>query len=345
MSKENELPQGWIKAPISAVALINPGVDTTAIADDTLVSFVPMTAVEEGTGRMNTSTLRRLGDVRRGYTAFQENDIIFAKITPSMENGKFAVARFLSAGIGFGSTEFHILRPEEGVEPQLLYYYLSQTSFRQAARNLMTGSAGQLRVPATFLADTTFPLAPNDEQRRIVDAIEEQFSRLNAVVTSLQQDLIKLKLVRETILKSAVKGELTSKWRAQAEYSAAESGAELLERILNERRTKWEAEQLARMQTSGMFVWDDEWKRNYKEPSLPDTKNLPELPKGWCWATVEQLVGQPTNGLQIRIAAPEPARRRRRARSRRRRRLPFHTKGVGSAFQPATVCSNHSMTC
>src|SRR5205814_833556 len=120
-----------------------------------------------------------------GYTAFQEGDVLFAKITPCMENGKVAVARSLASNIGFGSTEFHVLRPEKGIDPQLLFYYLLQESFRQNARANMTGSAGQLRVPAAYLANTLYSLAPLAEQRRIVAAIEQQFSRLDAAIESL----------------------------------------------------------------------------------------------------------------------------------------------------------------
>src|SRR2546429_17364 len=125
MSEEKKLPEGWVETALNAVSAVNPTLDVSTVENSTLVSFIPMAAVEAETGCMDTSTLRRFDEVKRGYTAFQENDILFAKITPCMENGKIAIARLLSSGIGFGSTEFHVLRPEKGIEPRLLYYYLS----------------------------------------------------------------------------------------------------------------------------------------------------------------------------------------------------------------------------
>lgn len=257
------------------------------MSDAVQVSFVPMASVEAGTGRVDTSTLRDFGDVKRGYTIFQENDIIFAKITPCMENGKAAVARSLKSGIGIGSTEFHVLRTENDIDPQLLYYYLARESFRQAARNDMTGSAGQLRVPATFISNTPYPLAPSKEQQRIVAVIEEQLTILDASVASLKRDKEKLKRARASVLKYAVEGKLTAAWRA--DHPTMEPASALLKRILAERRAKWEADQLAKMSARGVTPKDNKWQEAYKEPSLPDTKNLFVLPEEWLWVTLETV--------------------------------------------------------
>ncbi len=151
----------------------------------------------------------------------------------------------------------------------------------------MTGSAGQLRVPATFLINTPYLLPPTKEQHRIVAAIEQQFTRLDAVVETLQRDRTKLKHTRSAILKSAVEGRLTEAWRA--EHPTSETASQLLQRILAARRAKWEAEQVAKMQAQGKTPKDDTWKEGYREPAGPDTENLPELPEEWCWATVEQV--------------------------------------------------------
>jgi type I restriction enzyme S subunit len=279
VNEENELPEGWVQTTLGSVVAINPRVDVSALSDSTLVSFIPMAAVEARTGRIDSSAQRRLDEVRRGFTAFQEGDILFAKITPCMENGKSAVAQSLSSKIGFGSTEFHVLRPDEGIVPQLLYYYISQESFRQTARTYMTGSAGQLRVPAVFLADASYPLAPTNEQHRIVAAIEEQFTRLDAGVAALQRARTKLKRYRAAVLKAAVEGKLTEAWRA--EHPTTEPASMLLERILKERRAKWEADLRAKGK--------DPAKVRYVEPAVPDVEGLSKLPEGWCWTTVEQV--------------------------------------------------------
>ncbi len=106
--KGDSLPPGWAIAPLSDVAEINPrGLDRMP-NDDDLVSFVPMAAVETMSGRLNARDLREWKAVKKGFTRFQEGDVLFAKITPCMENGKVALASGLHAGIGAGSTEFQI---------------------------------------------------------------------------------------------------------------------------------------------------------------------------------------------------------------------------------------------
>ena len=142
--------------------------------------------------------------------------------------------------------------------------------------------SGTTRLKLTQLAMKQLPvvLSPFSEQQRIVSAIEERFTILDVVTTTLQQNKQKLKLARASVLKHAVEGKLTEKWRA--EHPATESGQQLLERILAKRRAKWEAEQLAKGK--------DPRKLRYEEPTGPDTSELQHLPKEWCWATVEQLV-------------------------------------------------------
>jgi type I restriction enzyme, S subunit len=97
--------------------------------------------------------------------------VLFAKITPCMENGKAALASCLAGGRGFGSTEFHVLRAREAVLPEWLYYFVRRESFRRDAKRSFTGTAGQQRVPTSFIQDALIPVPPVDEQRRIVDLL------------------------------------------------------------------------------------------------------------------------------------------------------------------------------
>ena len=134
------------------------------IDDTLLVSFVPMPAISEN-GRIDCSDIKPYKDVRKGFTYFAENDVIFAKITPCMENGKGAVAKGLSSGIGSGSTEFHILRPIGGKSnPYWLYTITKFEEFRYAAKKVMTGTGGQLRVPIGFLKNYPVSLPPIELQ-------------------------------------------------------------------------------------------------------------------------------------------------------------------------------------
>lgn len=135
------------------------------IDDDLNISFVPMASVSDS-GEMETSEIRKYGEVKKGYTYFAEDDILFAKITPSMENGKGAIATNLANGIGMGSTEFHVLRPIENISnPTWLYVLTKSQSFRREAERNMAGTGGQLRVPTSFLKNFKVALPPIELQK------------------------------------------------------------------------------------------------------------------------------------------------------------------------------------
>ena len=162
----------WPLVPLERVVLVNPKDDDhKGLSDDTLVSFVPMRVVSEDGFGITERVVKQLGDVRRGYSAFKNDDVLFAKITPCMENGKSAIATGLENARGFGSTEFHVLRAGPTLLPDFLYYFLRQKSFRLLARQHMRGGAGQQRVPADFLQKEVIPLPPLSEQRRIVEIL------------------------------------------------------------------------------------------------------------------------------------------------------------------------------
>lgn len=167
--------KGWGFTTLGKCCELNP--KRPKDIDDTIrVSFVPMLAVSDN-GKIDCSEIKPYRDVRKGFTYFAENDVIFAKITPCMENGKGAIARGLAGGIGSGSTEFHILRPIIGKSnPYWLYVITKFTRFRDGAKKVMTGTGGQLRVPIGFLRDYPVSLPPielQNEFERFVQQIDK----------------------------------------------------------------------------------------------------------------------------------------------------------------------------
>lgn len=166
------IPSLWKRVRLADICEINPRKDfQTEPKPDTEVTFVPMSAVDEILGKITEPEVRLYKDVSSGYTAFLEGDVLFAKITPSMENGKAAIAANLVNGIGFGSTEFHVLRPNAVVLAEWIFAFIRQPIFRDAAVNTFTGSAGQQRVPSIFLEKFQIPLPPLLEQQRIVEVL------------------------------------------------------------------------------------------------------------------------------------------------------------------------------
>ena len=263
----------WPVMTIEEIADVNPRVDKAAIPDYLPVSFVPMPAVGAGDGSIRVDETRFANEVKKGFTAFREGDVLFAKITPCMENGKMAVVPKLVNGYGFGSTEFHVLRPKQDMDAKYIYYYVSSQAFRGEAERYMTGAVGQKRVSTTYLKQSTIPVAPPDQQKRIVAEIEKQFSRLDEAVANLKRVKANLKRYKAAVLKAAVEGRLveTEAELARREDRSYETGAQLLQRILETRRSQWQG------------------KGKYKEPAAPDTTDLPELPEGWAVASLEQL--------------------------------------------------------
>jgi type I restriction enzyme S subunit len=187
-----ELPAGWEWKRLEEIAEINTRFDKNSFDDETEVTFLPMRCVEEMTGRMDTSIEKKYGEIKTGYTPIQEGDLLFAKITPCMENGKIAIAHNLKNGIGFASTEFHTLKFSPDNDTNFYRFYLMQEKIRQEAARNMTGTAGQQRVPVTFLKKLKVPVPPLPIQRQIVAVLEqaEAVKRQRQVADALTEDLL-----------------------------------------------------------------------------------------------------------------------------------------------------------
>lgn len=296
MKSKDEIPQGWIRIELNEIALINPRIKPNEYPDDLEVSFLPMKAVEEETGDYCKDETRFFGEVKKGYTSFRNGDLIFAKITPCMENGKIALLDNLKNGIGYGSTEFHVLRIRKSLDKRYFFFYLVQKSFRENARRKMTGSAGQLRVPKSFLSEFKVPLPPLPEQHRIVAKIESLFTQLDKGVEQLTAIQQQLKTYRQAVLKAAFEGNLTAAWREQHQPPPA---SELLEQIKVERERQYEQD------VADWKIAVQQWEANGKEGKKPgkprklkeypeltraEKENLAELPEGWIWVKVSSII-------------------------------------------------------
>jgi type I restriction enzyme, S subunit len=179
---------------VSEVADINPKAAATLRPDD-LIAFVGMADLDPVSGRARDSERRPYSEVARGYTAFRSGDLLLAKITPCFENMKIGQAE-TSTPFAVGSTEFHVLRPREGrLDARYLLHFLRQQSVLTAGRARMTGSGGQRRVPAQFLADLRLPLPPIEEQRRIAAVLDAA----DALRAKRRQALAKLDTLTQAI--------------------------------------------------------------------------------------------------------------------------------------------------
>lgn len=197
------------KIPLSTIAHVNPNPEKNRFSDDLPVTFLPMRNVEEMTGKIDVSITRKFKEVKKGYTFFEEGDILFAKITPCMENGKIAIAQNLTNKIGFGSTEFHVIRfKNDDMLPRFYFWYFLQDEFRNNVQRNMKGTAGQLRVSSDYIKNVLVPYTTKVEQSKTIVEIEESISKINIEHNLIIIALKKLDHLKQTILKQAFEGKL-----------------------------------------------------------------------------------------------------------------------------------------
>jgi type I restriction enzyme S subunit len=192
---------------------------------------------------------------------------------------------------------------DERHKPWALQWLRSHAG-RAQIESLSTGNQESMRnIGQDKVRQIEIPLPPKPEQTRIVEKLEELLSDLDAGVAELKAAQKKLAQYRQSLLKAAVEGALTAEWRQQ--HPPAETGAQLLQRILTERRARWEAKQLAKFKQQGKTPPKD-WQKKYPEPVQPDTSDLPDLPQGWVWASLDALLEQIETGKSFKCDERPP---------------------------------------
>jgi type I restriction enzyme S subunit len=212
------------------------------------------------------------GEIGSNKQIVDEGTVLLCKINPRINRTWVVSSHTTHQKIA--STEWITFPPNDAFEPKYLAYYLKQNVIRDFLSANASGVGGSLmRVKPATITDFPFPLAPLDQQKCIVAEIEKQFSRLDEAIANLKRVKANLKRYKAAVLKAAVEGRLveTEAELARREGRSYETGAQLLQRILETRRSQWQG------------------KAKYKEPAAPDTIDLPELPEGWVWASLDQL--------------------------------------------------------
>jgi len=285
MSDAIELPHGWAKTRVDAIVQLVNG-----------FAFKPTQWKSEG---LPIIRIQNLNNPDASFNYCPEN--LPDKIR--VRNGDLLFAWSGTPGTSFGAHIwrgddawlnqhiFKVLFHREHLDVRFLRLAINQnldSYIRQAH-----GGAGLAHITKGRFEESELYIAPLNEQSRIVAKIEELFSDLDAGVAALKRAKANLKRYRASVLKAAVEGKLTEQWRAK--HPAIEPASALLARILLERRQKWEADQLAKF-AAAKKESPKNWRDKYVEPTPPDTTGLPELPEGWCWATLDQLLNYLRNG-------------------------------------------------
>ena len=186
---EHPLPDSWRRVLLGDVAVINPKRPKLNVDAAEQVTFVPMAAVSEDFSGIKDSYARPYSEVSQGYTYFEEDDLLFSKITPCLQNGKHATARNLINGFGFGSTEFHIVRAADSTNAGFLFRALTRPEVIKECADSFTGTAGQQRVQPDTLRSLPILLPPLPEQRAIatvLDSIDDAIEGAEAVIAATE---------------------------------------------------------------------------------------------------------------------------------------------------------------
>lgn len=304
--KPFEVPEGWEWTSLATIGVINPRNDAP---DETLASFVQMSSIPVEFSAAHVSEPRPWKDIKSGFTQFAEGDVGVAKITPCFENGKSTVFQNLSNGIGAGTTELHIVRPLGGIERRYVLLFLKTPAFLKDGEAVMTGSAGQKRLPRSYFEGKPFPLPPLAEQSRIVTRVEELMRLCDALEAKGRLEAAQHAQLVSTLLgtltASATPEELADHWQRVAQHfdllAGRPAAIDALEQTLLQLAVRGllvpqdptdepASALLQKIRTEkDRLIATGHIKRDKPLPPVSDEEKPFELPVGWEWARLGEV--------------------------------------------------------
>ena len=281
-----KLPVGWLVSALGDIATFEMGQAPAGAASN--FNGVGTVFVKAGEFGLAEPIVREWTTEPKKYA--KNGDVLICVVGATAGKLNFGIDCAIGRSVA-------AIRPEIGVKQKTIYFQLLPNVERMRAN--VSGSA-QGVISQADLSRLVLRVPPAAEQTRIVEKLEELLSDLDAGVAELKVAQKKLAQYRQSLLKAAVEGALTADWRAahRAVNTETETGAQLLARILTERRSRWETRQLAKFQAQGKTATKG-WQAKYPEPVAPDSAGLPELPLGWVWASVEQVASDERYSLAI----------------------------------------------
>lgn len=198
-----EIPAEWTASKIKYCTEFAPSCNTSHLSEDSLVTFTPMECIKNGYFENREAHFSALSS---SYTQYQDGDIVFAKVTPCFENGNIAIMQGLSAGVGFGSSELFVIRPQS-INTEFIFYYLQNDIFKQYACATMTGTGGLKRVSPTFVRNYSVFIPCNEEQLEIVRYLNEKCSGIEVLIAKKQQYLTEIENYKKSLIYEYVTGK------------------------------------------------------------------------------------------------------------------------------------------
>lgn len=203
------VPEDWEVTPLKRVCSIGASVSEIikSFSDDDKVPFIPMENVSV-TGDVDYSILRPLMEIKSGYSSFAKNDVVIAKITPCFENGKGAALTDMPCEVGYGTTEFINLRSSDRILPEFLYRITNSRTFRILGEKVMTGSAGQKRIPTSYVKNFTCGIPSINEQIEIIDYLGEKLIEIDNAIDIISKEIEVLKEYKVKLIADVVTGQI-----------------------------------------------------------------------------------------------------------------------------------------
>ena len=272
-----EIPESWAWCRLKNVCIINP---KNRPDDNMEAGFIPMSLISQNYLESVMFQKKTWNEIKKGFTHFQNNDVVVAKITPCFENSKAAIISNLPNNLGAGTTELHVIRPIKLLS-EYIYAIIKTRKFLESGKQEMTGCAGQQRVPVNFIEEYLIPIPPIDEQQRITQTIKELLS----IVESLENNKVDLsELITQTkskVLDLAIKGKLVP------QDPNDEPADKLLERIREEKEKLIKEGKLKRDKNE-TYIFKNSEDNSYYEKIDGETvcidDDLPfEIPENWRW--------------------------------------------------------------
>lgn len=203
-----KIPEHWEIKRLKYNCKVNPS-NKQSVSDENLkINFLPMEKVSED-GWFDLESLAPYSSISKGYTYFENEDVLVAKITPCFENGKNALVKDLKYGFGFGSTEFHVIRFKEQILPEFVYYLIKSYAFRTIGQAFMHGTAGQKRVGAEFIEDYLMVTPPLEEQKEIIRYLDNEIEKLTKAISKIQENICLLEEYKTSLIYHTVTGKIT----------------------------------------------------------------------------------------------------------------------------------------
>lgn len=269
-SEERELPEGWVETTVEAIVSVEDA------------RRVPLNATERSKRAGSYPYYGANGQVGTiDDYLFEGSHILVAEDGGYFFDPHKGVA-YIASGKFWVNNHAHVLQAMGGIPPEYIKHALNQVKW-----NDYVSGTTRPKLTQAALRRVLVHIPPLNEQKRIVARIDALTEKSREAREALEEVPVLLDKLRQSILASAFRGDLTREWRAK--NPDVEPASVLLERIRQERRKKWEEAQLAKFQAKGKLPKDDSWKKKYVEPQPVDTTDLPDLPEGWCWSSVDEL--------------------------------------------------------